>query len=120
MKKLIRKLLQKYNYDIVRINSHVIPQDFEQMHKNIFEKVRNYTMTSPERIYSLIEAVSYIEKNKIEGDIVECGVWKGGSMMAVAETLKLCKSSLRELYLYDTYEGMSEPTGHDKTFYGKD
>jgi O-methyltransferase len=24
------------------------------------------------------------------------------------------------LYLYDTFEGMSEPTEHDKTYYGKD
>ena len=35
-------------------------------------------MTSYERSVSLIRAVEYIEKDKIEGDIVECGVWKGG------------------------------------------
>ena len=93
--------------------------DFEDLHKKVFEKVKNNTMTSPERIYSLIEAVKYIERNNIEGDIVECGVWKGGSMMAVAETLKNLNSIHRSLYLYDTYEGMSEPTEHDKTWHGE-
>jgi len=121
MKGLIRKILRKYNYDVIRINSDKnILTDFDELHARIFKKVADHTMTSPERIYSLIEAVNYIEKSNIEGDIVECGVWKGGSMMAVAETLKEHNSLSRELYLYDTFEGMSEPTEYDKTFYGKD
>jgi len=41
-------------------------------------------------------------------------------MMAVAETLKSLGSLTRQLYLYDTYDGMSEPTEHDKTFSGED
>jgi len=121
MKGFIKKILQKYNYDIVRLDkAKQLPTDFEEFHKDTYNKVADRTMTSAERIFSLIEAVNYIEKNHIEGDIVECGVWKGGSMMAVAETLKKCNNFSRELYLYDTYEGMSEPTEFDKTFYGKD
>jgi len=121
MKNIIRKILQRFGYDIIKINqdNFSISPDFEDVHKDIFEKVKNNTMTSPERIYSLIEAVKYIEHNNIVGDIVECGVWKGGSMMAVAETLKYLNSTNRNLYLYDTYEGMSEPTEYDKTWYGK-
>src|SRR5215831_6498383 len=121
MKKLIRKFLRRFNYEIIKVGqgNFKIPDDFEELHKRIFEKVRNNTMTSPERIFSLIEAVKYIERNNIPGDIVECGVWKGGSMMAVAETLIHLSSMHRALYLYDTYEGMSQPTEHDKTWYGE-
>src|ERR1051325_10413516 len=121
MKKIIRKILQQFNYDIIKLNrtNSTIPSDFEDLHKRILEKVKNNTMTSAERIYSLIEAVKYIERNNIPGDIVECGVWKGGSMMAVAETLKYLNNTKRHLYLYDTYEGMSEPTEHDRTWYGE-
>lgn len=120
MKKIIRKILQKFNYDIIKLTtSKMLPPDYEELHKNIYSKVCNYTMTSPERIYSLIEAIKYVEKNNIEGDIVECGVWKGGSMMAVAETLHFLNSGERELYLYDTFEGMSAPTEKDKTFNGE-
>ena len=123
MKKVIINLLRKFNYELVKIhgvNADKIPTDFDLLHLKIYKKVCNHTMTSPERIYSLIEAVQYVVKNNIEGDIVECGVWKGGSMMAVAETLQYLKTNNRSLYLYDTYEGMSEPTEHDKTFKGDD
>lgn len=92
---------------------NVYPPDFESLHIDIFKKVTPYTMTSKERIFSLIEAVKYIVQNNIPGDIVECGVWKGGSMMTIAETLRCLNVTDRELYLYDTYEGMTAPTEHD-------
>ncbi len=87
--------------------------DFSPEEWEIYNKIKNYTLTSPERIITLLRAVKYITENNIEGDIVECGVWKGGSMMAVAEQLSLLNSADRHLYLYDTFEGMNEPTQLD-------
>ena len=84
----------------------------------ILAKVEPFTMTSVESVASLINAVSYIAKNEIEGDIVECGVWRGGSMMTVALTLLAHNDASRELYLYDTYEGMTEPESVDVRFDG--
>ncbi len=119
MKQFIGKMIQNMGYEIVkRKKAKQLPSDFEPLHRDIYGKVKDNTMTSPERIYSLIEAVRYIEKNRIPGAIVECGVWKGGSMMAVAETLKQSKNTDRELFLYDTFDGMSEPTEFDKTYSG--
>jgi hypothetical protein len=121
IKNLVRKILQRYNYDIIKINTGTsLPGDFEDLHTRIYNAVSEFTMTSPERIYSLIEAINYVENNKIDGDIVECGIWKGGSMMAVAQVLKMHHNLSRELYLYDTFDGMSEPTEHDTTYFGKD
>lgn len=93
--------------------------DFEAFHNDIISKVQPYTMTSPERLYGLIEAVTYIHIHDIEGDVVECGVWKGGSMMTIALLLDKYKNYTKELYLYDTFEGMSEPTDNDIDVYGK-
>lgn len=73
-------------------------------------------MTSPERLVSLYRVIDYIEESKIEGEIVECGVWKGGSMMLVANRLISLNSLGRNLFLFDTYEGMTEPTEKDTTF----
>lgn len=101
-------------------NSTAYPADFEALHKTVYSKVKPYTMTSAERIYGLIEAVKYITRYQIEGAIVECGVWKGGSMMAIAETLKAENADNRQLYLYDTFEGMPPPTEADKDFSGVD
>jgi len=66
-----------------------------------------------ERVYALRQAVTYISRHGIDGDLVECGVWRGGSMMAAALTLLALGDTRRTLWLYDTYEGMSEPTDRD-------
>jgi O-methyltransferase len=95
------------------------PPDFEKLHISIIEKVKKETMTSNERIFSLIEAVKYIIKGGIEGDIVECGVWRGGSVMAILNVLKELKSDDKNIYLYDTFDGMSEPTADDVSFDGR-
>ena len=52
--------------------------------------------------------------------MVECGVWKGGSTMAMALKLNRLGVEDRKIYLYDTFEGMSQPSKEDKTFYGDD
>jgi hypothetical protein len=117
IREFIRKQLNKAGFDIIKLNkARKWPTDFEVFHQSVIEKTEPYTMTSPERIFGLIEAVKYIAANKIEGDIVECGVWKGGSMLAIAETLTELKDQTRQLYLYDTFEGMSEPTELDISF----
>lgn len=95
------------------------PPDFDSFHIDIIEQVRPFTMTSPERLYGLIEAVRYIETNEVSGNFVECGVWKGGSMMAVALTLKKLGKTNRQLFLYDTYEGMTAPTAADLSYQGE-
>lgn len=77
-----------------------------------------YTQTSPARLYALTQAVRHIHRHGIEGAVVECGVWRGGSMMAAARTLVQLGSSSRDLYLFDTFAGMSAPTDVDKTFFG--
>lgn len=92
------------------------PPDFDLFHIEIIRKVRPYTMTSPERLFALIETVKYVVSNNIPGSFVECGVWKGGSMMAIAETLHQLKVTDRQLYLYDTFAGMPPPTAEDKNY----
>src|SRR5229473_210554 len=79
----------------------------------IIREVQDFTMTSPERIHGLITAVRYIVNSNIWGDIVECGVWKGGSMMAIAKILLLLNSKDRHLFLFDTFAGMTAPTEKD-------
>lgn len=91
--------------------------DFSEFEKSVIHKTAPYTMTSPERIVALIRASEHILKHRIEGDIVECGVWKGGSIMAVLHTLFQNKET-RDIYLYDTFEGMTEPGEVDMSFNG--
>ena len=83
-----------------------LPHDFDDAAKATIEAVRPFTMTSPDKLFALITATRYVAAHGIEGDVVECGVWRGGSMHAVARTLAEAGETTRELYLFDTYEGM--------------
>lgn len=89
------------------------PKDYDQVARDIITAVRPYTMTSNEKLFALISSVRYIVRNKVPGDIVECGVWRGGSMQAAARTLTSVGDHSRDLYLFDTFEGMPPPSEHD-------
>ncbi|HEY0406140.1 MAG TPA: TylF/MycF/NovP-related O-methyltransferase [Pyrinomonadaceae bacterium] len=101
------------------VESAALPPDLSEEEKEICEAVAPFTMTSVERIVSLVQATKYVTENKIRGDIVECGVWKSGSMMVVAYTLQRLGDTSRKLYLYDTFAGMPEPTPRDKRYDGE-
>ena len=85
----------------------------------LMREVRPFTMTSPERMYALPNAVRYVVANRLAGDITECGVWRGGSMMLIAKALLQLKDTERHLYLYDTFAGMTKPSAKDSTRFEK-
>lgn len=89
------------------------PADFDDEAKTIIDAVRPYTMTNPDKLFALISAVRYVVRERIPGDIVECGVWRGGSMQAVARVLRSERDTDRDLYLFDTFAGMTTPTAAD-------
>jgi len=110
IKRMVHRAAEIYDEDKHRRAQY---PDFEPAHLDTLNVVRPYTMTSPERVHALIEAVKYVTRSRVPGAIVECGVWRGGSMMAAARTLLSLGSSERDLYLFDTFEGMSPPSEHD-------
>ncbi len=123
MERIARKLLRRFGFDLVRYTEEEQPQplfppDFDDETVDIIRRVTPYTMTSVERLFALIQAVKYVVSADIPGGIVESGAWLGGSMMAVAHTLKRLGSGDRDLYLFDTYEGMPRPTELDVSYAG--
>ena len=96
-----------------------LPKDFDADAVRTIEAVRAWTMTGPEKVNALILAVRYVARHQIPGDIVECGVWRGGSMQAVARTLIAAGDTSRDLYLFDTFEGMPPPSEDDRRHDGR-
>ena len=94
-----------------------LPADFDPGVAATCRAVEAFTMTSPERVAALVEAVRYVCRHRVPGDVVECGVWRGGSMMAVARTL-LELGERRGLHLFDTFAGMPPPGAHDRDLAG--
>jgi hypothetical protein len=104
----------------VELAAHDPSYGFRDGEADIVQAVEPYTMTSTQRICALINAVEYIVRNEIPGGIVECGVWKGGSVMAAAHTLRLLGREDRDIHLFDTFEAMSEPDARDVSYRGEE
>jgi hypothetical protein len=77
------------------------------------QAVKPFTMTSNERVATTCDAIRFVDRYQVPGAVVECGVWAGGNMMAAARTLISLGTSDRDLYLFDTFEGMTTPTDAD-------
>lgn len=85
----------------------------------ILAKCQAATMTSVERLYALYKAVEYLSAAQIEGSFVECGVWRGGSIMCATLSLQRAGDTSRSIYLYDTFEGMVPPEEVDVDLSGQ-
>jgi len=84
--------------------------DFE---RDVLAQVRPYTMTSPQRQVATLDAVEYVVRRGVPGDFVECGVWRGGVVLAMILALQRLGVDDRDLWLFDTFEGMTEPEDVD-------
>lgn len=90
-----------------------IPSYIDDAAREIILRAKPRTLTGVEKLLPMVDALRYVADNDIPGAIVECGVWRGGSMQAMAWTLMDAGVTDRDLYLYDTFEGMSEPGEFD-------
>ena len=113
MKRIIKYILKIFGLKINKIKKDVYPVDINNNFIEEYKMIEAYTATSIERVYALKSAITYIIKNKIKGDFVECGVWKGGSCMLMAKTLVNEGEKERKIWMYDTFDGMTEPTDDD-------
>ena len=87
--------------------------DLEPGFRDLYQRCSTYTMTTVERMYAVHQAAGHVARAGIAGDYVECGVWRGGSSMMAALTFKQAGDRERTMWLYDTFEGMPEPTQED-------
>lgn len=79
---------------------------------SVMSRVSGRTMGSALQQYSMWLASNYVEDNNVPGAIVEFGVWRGGMSMIGAEVVRQ-RNSTRTSFLFDTFEGMTEPTSRD-------
>jgi O-methyltransferase len=85
----------------------------DERDRPIVERAFPYTMTGALRLEATVQATRYCVQRGIPGALCECGVWRGGSVLAMVLTLQELGVDDRDVYLFDTFEGMTEPTEHD-------
>jgi hypothetical protein len=111
----IDQLARRFDLQISRVSSAKsrLPVEATKPDRALIASLAPFTMTSAERLWSLLNAVRYVVDESIPGDFVECGVWRGGSVMAMARTLVDLGVIDRRVWLYDTFAGMTTPTHKD-------
>lgn len=87
--------------------------DASDADRRILEQALPFSMTGPARLLATIDAVRYCHGRGVTGAFAECGVWRGGSVLAMVLALQELGEDGRDIYLYDTFEGMTEPGEHD-------
>ncbi len=110
-KNLIKRIFDISGYTI--INNKQIIVELSEKDKSLIEIVEKYTMTPRIRIFNLLQALRHLKEKSIEGDYVECGVWKGGNILLFKKFLNNEETQNRNIYAYDTFEGMTDPDEND-------
>ena len=119
LRKYMRSLVQRTGYDFHRLYLEPVrPVEFNDKDEAIWKLVEPYTLTGLTRCFALMKATRYVLDHSIPGSLVECGVWRGGSSMLMAATLLSEGSKNRELWLYDTFTGMSTANDFDVDYLG--
>lgn len=92
---------------------YVITRNTEQLNriKTIYS-VKPYSMVGIAGLLATYDITMSIERDRIEGSFVECGVAKGGCSALMAIVASRHKSG-RKTWLFDSFEGLPEPTKED-------
>jgi hypothetical protein len=85
----------------------------------LFARVQR-TARQAARVATLGDAIGYVVRANVPGDLVECGVWQGGRSMAAALTFGRLGADDRRLWLYDTFGEMPAPGERDRDDLGRD
>ena len=108
IKKIIKKFFSLIGYKITKINSFndryfdFIAESSEEENKDL-KNAAKLALTSKSNLWSIVQSLKYISNKKIEGDIVECGVFKGGSLALITKYSK--KLSIKSKIIgFDTFE----------------
>jgi len=113
----LKRAVRSAGYEISRLQPKGISgrqySDVPEDVKSIVRRCLPFTVTSCERLIAMCQAADYVARHGIPGAFVECGLFKGGSTMAAALRFLHAGRSDIDFYLYDTYEGLSEPGEQD-------
>jgi len=72
-----------------------------------------FTMIGRTRLDSLQHQVETVIKEDIPGDLIECGVWRGGAAIFMRAILKAYGDTKRTVWVADSFQGL-HPPDYDK------
>ena len=115
----INKILSLFNLRSDKIyKKHNFPIETNKKIIKFINISSKLSMTGHQRMHLLSQAILNVKNNNLEGDFVECGVWRGGNILLyklLNDFYKLDKN----IFAYDTFEGMTAPEDIDIDYRGK-
>lgn len=116
LEKLVKKTFESLGYEkrkkgrkSVRMPIELSPAECDIID---YVKSKKISMVSYERLWATLMACKHVINSDIEGDFVECGVWRGGNAIIAAAMFDLYGAQ-RNVWLFDTFKGMTAPTEVD-------
>lgn len=85
--------------------STFVSREFRAIHG----RHKHNTMVNWHGCFVTHQGALHVARHGVPGAIVECGVWRGGQTAIMADTLAEAGVTDRDIYLYDTFEGMTAP-----------
>jgi hypothetical protein len=117
MKNLLKKIIKLFGYEIIsndnwlKKNENYIAE-ISTNESAILNDIKDYTMTSIPSQWSLIQSINHVIRNNVEGSLVECGIFRGGNIILMSKLLEEYKIE-KNIFAYDTFEGMPLPGKDD-------
>ena len=96
--------------------SDYAPWKTDSLFSEIYNIMKTNTLVDIYRCWEIWESVGQVVKS-IPGDVLEVGVWKGGTAGIIASRLAKADSS-RTVYLADTFEGVVKAGQNDSVYVG--
>lgn len=121
---LLRKVISRFFFKVRKYYfffKFIIknPKQTIQRYK-VFKRFRNIhrSVTCGHSEAELLHIADEILKvpSRVKGDIIECGVWKGGGTCKLSVVARMTG---RKLIACDSFEGLPDPTGHDRRRVGR-
>ena len=124
MKKILQNIVSSLGFEILRSHESLMslqmPVEINDDEREIIEDVKQneLTLVSYERLWATLTACKYVASQNIDGDFVECGVWRGGNAIVAAKFFQL-NGIDKKVWCFDTFAGMTPPTDFDVTHTGQ-
>ncbi|MFO0700112.1 MAG: TylF/MycF/NovP-related O-methyltransferase [Nitrospira sp.] len=116
MRNIARGLLGRQGFPISPANAPPEPHRSaeNEQRQQIWEKVQSYTMVPEPAMAFLIDQVITLIAGRVSGVLVECGVWRGGSSMAMLLAQQAAFGRVeRPVYMLDSFQGLPPVTAKD-------
>jgi O-methyltransferase len=76
-------------------------------------EIRPYTMVPDASLELLYHQVQELVAEGIRGDLMECGVWRGGASFLMARALQYVNETTRRIWMLDSFQGLGAPAPID-------